>query len=267
MSTKLTKSISNASEEDDKEVSNLIESFALMPQLMDKYESRFFGVNQSDLYRPAGMVVPKLPMYHPYHPFRRTNDIDDILQVPLAMILPNNDLAPQSLLDLITIGNIKVPVTPYFIAQTLPYQPETEVICRYQYGLFPEAKGEMKGNQAIWAQSFLYGKDNDVSQIPPTQIKIYESKKNEVSPTILCGNSMALDKVQNLRGTGLWSLVLGSYTGTLDDESQLFTEVSHAFLGFTYFIQDDDRYNNFLCSIRNKQPKDIMDIITNEYLS
>ena len=36
-----------------------------------------------------------------YHPFRNTLGDDDILQVPLAVILPNTDLIPQPLLKLI----------------------------------------------------------------------------------------------------------------------------------------------------------------------
>ncbi|KAL7539836.1 hypothetical protein ACHAXR_009653 [Thalassiosira sp. AJA248-18] len=199
-------------EEDEEEVlSDLTESLTLMPQIIEKYETRFLRVEQSELYKPTGMVMPKLPMYHPYHPFKN-NSNDDILQVPLAMILRNADLAPPPLVEYIKKNNIDVP-TIFFIAQTLPYGSDTEVICRYQYALFPEAKGEMKGHQSIWAQSVVYEKDKLFARVPPTEIKIYESEKGKVvSPTILCGDSMKLGNVEILRGRGLWSLVLGSYT-------------------------------------------------------
>ena len=160
---------------DDEDISSLTESFAaLMPQqLIDKYETRFYNCEQSDLYKPSGMVIPKLPMYHPYHPFRNTIEDDDILQVPLAIILPNIDLVPQPLLKLIANTNVKI--TPYFIVQTLPYKPDTQVICRYQYALFPNATSEMSGHESIWAQSYIYNaaskdKVEIMKQIEPTQI-------------------------------------------------------------------------------------------------
>lgn len=241
----------------DDALSDLIESFALMPQIIDKYETRFLGVQQSELYKPAGMVIPKLPMYHPYHPFKYTNNGDDILQVPLAIILPNTDMVPLPLLEHVTKSGIDPPLTPYFIAQTLPYSPETEVICRYQYALFQEAECEMKGNQSIWTQSIIYEKKNMIAQLPATQIKIYESEKNKVSHTILCGDSMKLDTLDNLRGKGIWSLVLGSHSGAVGDDG-LFTEISQAFIGFTYFIPDNDAYKDFLSLVRDKTPKEVL---------
>jgi len=51
---------------------------------------------------------------------------------------------------------------------------------------------------------------------------------------------MKLDTVNTLIGKGIWSLVLGSNSGTLnevDDDGML--EISHAFVGYTYFLQDD----------------------------
>jgi len=247
---------------DDDTLSDLIEIFALMPHIIDKYETRFFGAQQSELYKPAGIVIPKLPMYHPYHPFKNVTNGDDILQVPLAIVLSNTDLVPLPLLELITKCNTKAYITPYLIAQTLPYDPETEVICRYQYALFQEAKSEMKGHQSIWAQSIIYEKNNEFAQLPATQIKIYESEKNKESPTptILCGNSMKLDTVENLRGKGMWSLVLGSHSGTVGDDG-LLTEISQAFVGFTYFIPDDDSYKDFLCLLRNKSPREALECI------
>jgi hypothetical protein len=250
---------------DEEKMVDLVESFTLMPQIMEKYESRFLEVQQSELHKPAGMVIPKLPMYHPYHPFRKTTR-DDILQVPLAMILPNTELVPRKLMDYVKQNNIKIPIVPYCLAQTLPYEDDTEVIPRYQYAFFPDAEGEMKGFEAIYAQSIIYEKDTVFARFMPTQIKIYESKKNELSPTILCGDSkMVLQSaeeanqnlctVENLRGKCLWSLVLGSYTETLTDG--ILTEVSRAFLGCTYFIPDG-KYMDFLEMIRDKPPCDVV---------
>ena len=239
--------------------------FALIPQLIDKYETRFWEVEQSELYKPAGIVIPKLPMYHPYHPFRNTShDVDEgddmMLQVPLAFVLPSFDLVPTPLLNFIKERNIDGLITPYFTAQTLPYDPDTEVICRYQYCLFPDAKSEMMGNQSIWAQSIVYEQDKEIVYIPPTAIKIYASERNTLSPTILCGNSMRLETVRYLRGKCICSLVLGSPIDTVD-HAGLFTEISRAFVGFTYFIPNTDAYNEFLRLVRNKTPAEIMTYI------
>mmetsp|Transcript_25699 Transcript_25699/g.53676 ORF Transcript_25699/g.53676 Transcript_25699/m.53676 type:complete len:298 (-) Transcript_25699:190-1083(-) len=264
---------------DDAVVSDLIDSFAkIMPQVMDKYETRFSNVEQSELYKPAGMILPKLPMYHPYHPFGNVTNGDDILQVPLAMILRDSTTdcwgpllqPPPQLRE--QCKQFDGGITFYFIAQTLPYNPETSVICRYQYSLFPKAESEMNGHESIWAQSFVYEKNSYEEScyprvFPATQIKIYESdKRKDVSPTILCGDSMELDTVENLKGRALWSLVLGSRTGDVsvtgdDDDNNygMFTDVSHAFLGLTYFIPDDDgAYQNFIRSIRDKSPGEIL---------
>ena len=260
---------------DDEDISSLTESFAaLMPQqLIDKYETRFYNCEQSALYKPSGMVIPKLPIYHPYHPFRNTIGDDDILQVPLAVILPNTDLIPQPLLKLIANTNNKI--IPYFIVQTLPYKSDTEVICRYQYALFPNATSEMSGHESIWAQSFIYyaankDKEEIMKRIEPTQIKIYESDKTkDKSPTILCGNSMKLDTVNNLIGRGIWSLVLGSNSGTLNEEEDdgMFNEISHAFVGYTYFLQDDDAYTQFLSLMKDKKTlNDVLEYIIPEFI-
>ena len=275
-----TKDSNNNNDDDD--ISNLTKSFAaLMPQqLIDKYETRFYNnCQQSALYKPSGMVIPKLPMYHPYHPFRNTLGDDDILQVPLAVILPNTDLIPQPLLKLIANTNNKI--IPYFIVQTLPYKSDTEVICRYQYALFPNATSEMSGHESIWAQSYIYNaankdKEEIMKQIEPTQIKIYESNKNQdISPTILCGNSMKLDIVNNLIGKGIWSLVLGSNLGTLNEEEEeeeeddgMFNEISHVFVGYTYFLQDnDDAYTQFLSSMKdNETLNDVLEYIIPEFI-
>jgi hypothetical protein len=131
-------------------------SFEVMPQIFDKYISHFFNVAQSELHKPAGMVLPKWPIYHPYHPFNKT-DGDDILQVPLAMTLPDTKYVPRPLLDI--ISTLDVQVVPYFVAQTLPYEDDTEVIPRYQYALFPDAKSEMKGFESIYAQCIIYEED------------------------------------------------------------------------------------------------------------
>ena len=257
---------------DDEDISSLTESFAaLMPQqLIDKYETRFYNCEQSALYKPSGMVIPKLPMYHPYHPFRNTAG-DDILQVPLAVILPNTDLVPQPLLKLIANTNNKI--IPYFIVQTLPYKPDTEIICRYQYALFPNATSEMSGHESIWAQSYIYddaNKDNEevIKHIEPTQIKTYHSDKTkDKSPTILCGNSMKLDTVQNLIGKGIWSLVLGSNSSTLNEEEEMFNEISHVFVGYTYFLQDDDAYTQLLSLMKDKKTlNDVLECIIPEFI-
>jgi len=260
----------------DDGISNLTESFAaLMPQqLIDKYETRFYNnCKQSNLYKPSGMVIPKLPMYHPYHPFRNTIGDDDILQAPLAVILPNTDLVPQPLLKLIANTNTKNKIIPYFIVQTLPYKPVTEIICRYQYALFPNATSEMSGHESIWAQSYIYNaankeKEEIIKQIEPTQIKIYESDKTkDKSPTILCGNSMKLDTVDNLIGKGIWSLVLGSNSGTLNEEDGMFTEISHVFVGYTYFLKDDDAYTQFLSLMKDKKTlNDVLECIIPELI-
>jgi hypothetical protein len=234
---------------------NLIDlPFALMPQIIDKYETRFWGVEQSELHKQIGMVIPKLPLYHPYHPYPTG---DDILQVPLAIILSNTDLVPDPLLKLITERKFGAPPTPYFLAQTLPYESETEIICRYQYCLFPDAKSEMSGHQSVWAQSVIYDHEKELLHSHPTAIKIYESEKNKVSPTILCGNSMKFDKVVNLRGKGIWSLVLGSDSDAVDDAGFL-TQTLKAFIGFTYFIPNDEAYNELLSLVRNKSPADLL---------
>ncbi len=234
--------------------------FALIPQIIDKYETRFWGVEQSELYKPTGIVIPKLPMYHPYHPFNNaTHDVDGddmMLQVPLAFVLPDLDLVPHPLMKFIKERNIDDLITPYFIIQTLPYDTETEVICRYQYCLFPDAKSEMMGHQSIWAQSIVYEQDKEIN-IPPTAVKIYESEKNTLSPTILCGNSMRLENVRYLMGKCIWSLVLGSPIDTVD-HAGLFTEISRAFVGFTYFIPNADAYNEFLRLVRNKTPAEFI---------
>ncbi|KAL3772799.1 hypothetical protein ACHAW5_009331 [Stephanodiscus triporus] len=232
----------------------------LIPQIIDGYETRFLGVLQSELYKPAGMILPKLPIYHPYHPFKNVTHGDNILQVPLAIILPNTDQVPRQLLEHIAKRNI-APLTPYFIAQTLPYESETEVICRYQYALFPEAKCEMKGQQSMWAQSIIYERDKEFAHLPATAVKICESDKDAVSPTILCGDSMKLDTVVNLGGKGIWSLVVGSKSGALDEDGFL-SEITQVFVGFTFFIPDDHAYEKFLLSIRNKSPTDVMSRIS-----
>ena len=106
----------NNKNDDDQAMAELIESFSLMPQIMDKYETRFLRVEQSELYKPAGMIIPKLPMYHPYHPFKNVTNGDDILQVLLAIILPNTDLVPLPLLEHITKNNMDDQIiTPYFL--------------------------------------------------------------------------------------------------------------------------------------------------------
>lgn len=236
--------------------------FALIPQIIDKYETRFWGVQQSELYKPTGMIIPRLPIFHPYHPFKNvTHDLVDgddlMLQVPLAIALPNTELVPHPLLEIISEKNIDGIITPYFIGQTLPYDPDTEVICRYQYCLFQDATSEMMGHQSIWAQSVIYVQDRELVRIPPTAIKIYESEKNTLSPTILCGNSMKLEQVQHLRGKGIWSLVLGSQIDTVD-HTGLLKDISQAFVGFTYFIPDGDAYNDFLRSMKNKPPAEVI---------
>ncbi len=253
-----TSSSSNKSryEMDDDTTSDCIQPFALMPQIIDGYETRFWGVLQSELYKPTGMIMPKLPIYHPYNPFKNVTYGDHILQVPLAIVLPNTDFVPQQLLELIS-KKISAPVTPYFIAQTLPYLSETEVICRYQYALFPEAKCEMMGYQSMWAQSIIFERDKEFAILPVTAVKIHESDIDALSPTILCGNSMKLDTVVNLSGKRICSLVVGSHSSSLDDDGFL-SEISNAFVGFTYFIPDDNAYKEFLLFIRNKTPTDLI---------
>jgi hypothetical protein len=141
-------------------------SFKLMQQIFDKYTSHFFNVAQSELHKPAGMVLPKLPIYHPYHPFNKTVG-DYALQVPLAMTLLDTKFVPHSLMDI--ISTLDVHAVPYFVAQTLPYEDDTEVIPRYQYALFPDAKSEMKGFESTYAQGIIYEKNIYLQQFLPHQ--------------------------------------------------------------------------------------------------
>lgn len=96
--------------------------FIIQSQLMDKYKTQFFN---------AGTVIPKLPMYHPYHLFKRTLG-DDVLEVPLAMILPDLELVPKPLLGIISTIKAHVPIISFFVAQTLPYEVDIKVIPKYQ---------------------------------------------------------------------------------------------------------------------------------------
>lgn len=282
----------------DNSNSNNSNYFTIIPQVIDG-ETRFgVGVHPSELYQPTGMVLPKLPIYHPYHPLNNciTNaeNEDIILQVPLAMILPSFDdlhssslVPPRELLDFIAKQNKNVnyytstQTTYYIIVQTLPYTPQTRIICRYQYALFPQAKSQMKGKESIWTQSIIYNhhRDNDNDnntaeriRYPPTSIKIYESNKDSanISPTILCGNSMVLDTVENLCGNAIWSHVVGSSTDTtstspppmVDFDNGVSLVNIHSYIGLTYFLPNDE-YDNFVREIQDKQsPVDIINWIT-----
>lgn len=256
---KTSKMASTQNNNDDNE-------FIIQSQLLDKYKTRFFNTNPSELHYPAGMVIPKLPMYHPYHPFKRTFG-DDVLQVPLAMILPDLKLVPKSLLDIISTINVSIPIISYFVAQTLPYEDDTEVIPRYQYAIFQNAKGEMKGFESMYAQSIIYEGDNLFGEFLPTSIKVYESEKNTVSPTILCGpTKLVLENdpestctVDTLRGRYLWSLVLGSAEDKVIDG--FLENTSHAFVGCTYFIRGERGYQNFLNWMKHKSPREVLDVL------
>lgn len=284
---------SGIDDDDNNNNNNNSKFFTIIPQVIDGYETRFgVGAHPSELYQPTGMVLPKLPIYHPYHPLNNciTNaeNEDVIFQVPLAMILPSfNDLhslvPPRELLDFIAKRNKNVnyttstPTTHYIIVQTLPYTPQTRIICRYQYAFFPQAKAQMKGKESIWTQSIIYNhhRDNDNDnntaeriRYPPTSIKIYESDKDSpnISPTILCGNSMVLDTVENLCGNAIWSYVVGSTdTSTsppIIDLNDGFLVNVHSFIGLTYFLPNDE-YNNFIREIQDKpSPVDIINWIT-----
>jgi hypothetical protein len=279
--------------------------FTIIPQVLDGYKTRFgAGVHPSELYQPTGMVLPKLPMYHPYHPLNNcianAENEDVILQVPLAMILPSVDdlhplVPPQELLDFIAkrnrnmnISSSTIPTTYYIIVQTLPYTPNTQILCRYQYALFPNAKCQMKGYESIWAQSIIYNhhsnsnnnNNNNMNnatddsnntaerrRYPPTSIKIYESNKDSptISPTILCGNSMVVDIVENLCGNAIWSYIVGSNTSCTsppivddDEDGFIVNNIDHTYIGLTYFLPHDE-YNNFIREIQDKQsPADII---------
>ena len=55
--------------DDDGNNNNSSKFFTIIPQVIDGYETRFgVGVHPSELHQPTGMVLPKLPIYHPYHP-------------------------------------------------------------------------------------------------------------------------------------------------------------------------------------------------------
>ena len=266
--------------------------FTIIPQVIDGYETRFgVGVHPSELYQPTGMVLPKLPIYHPYHPLNdcitNAENEDVILQVPLAVTLPSFDdlhslVPPRELLDFIAKRNKDVsytstPTTYYIIVQTLPYTPQTRIICRYQYALFPQAMAQMKGKESIWTQSIIHNhhRDDDNNntaeriRYPPTSIKIYESNKDSpnISPTILCGNSMVLDTVENLCGNAIWSYVVGSTdTSTsppiVDSDDGFLVNTDHSYIGLTYFLPNDE-YNNFIREILDKQsPVDVINWIT-----
>ena len=79
---------------------------------------------------------------------------------------------------------------------------------------------------------------------------------------------MEIDTVQNLVGKGIWSLVLGSNSGTFNEEDGMFTEISHVFVGYTYFLQDnDDVYTQFLSLIKDKKTlNDILECIIPELM-
>mmetsp|Transcript_17851 Transcript_17851/g.37286 ORF Transcript_17851/g.37286 Transcript_17851/m.37286 type:complete len:265 (+) Transcript_17851:83-877(+) len=237
------------------------ETFAILPQIMEDYETRFWRVEQSELYKPAGVIAPKLPLYHPYHPFTNVTNGYDLPQVPLATKFDNyTDVAPHHLLDMVSAIN-PTEVQTFFVVQSLPYLPGIPVIARYQYGVFPDAKSEMKGFQSIWAQGIVFDhKSEAISKLPPTKIKIYESTKNELSPTILCGNTMKLDVVENLKGRGVWSLVVSSENGEVGDDG-LFINKCRVFVGYTHFLEDDDEYNNVLEFLRRKSPREFLGCI------
>ena len=204
------------------------EPFTLIPQCLGGYQTLFWGVDQSDLYYPTGMVAPQYPLYHPYHPFLNVTEKDEIPQVPIAMPLLNYErMAPLALLKL--LPEIKARIIPFFVVQTLPYGAQTPVIARYQYGLFPDGKRMMKGTRAIFAQGIVYEGDKEFARFPSTTITIHESKKDEMSPTILSGNSMALSNAGELQGKGLWSLVLGSSTNALGS-NRLFSTVTQVYI-------------------------------------
>jgi hypothetical protein len=50
---------------------------------------------------------------------------------------------------------------------------------------------------------------------------------------------------------------VGSPIGALDDDGFL-SEISQAFVGFTYFIPDHHAYKKFIRLIRNESPTDVM---------
>ena len=84
---------------------------------------------------------------------------------------------------------------------------------------------------------------------------------------------MKLNTVNNLIGKGIWSLVLGSNLGTLNEEEEeeedgIFTETSHVFVGYTYFLQDnDDAYTQFLSSMKdNETLNDVLEYIIPEFI-
>jgi hypothetical protein len=134
----------------------------------------------------------------------------------------------------------------------------------------------MKGHESIWAQSRIYNHHSNNNsnsnknaaddsnntaerrRYPPTSIKIYESNKDSptISPTILCGNSMVVDTVENLCGNAIWSYVVGSSTDTtsppiVDDEDGFIVDnIDHSYIGLTYFLPHDE-YNNFIMDLSN----------------
>ena len=234
------------------------EPFTLMPQLLGGYQTLFWGVDQSDLYHPTGMVAPQYPLYHPYHPFLNVTKKDEIPQVPIAMPLLNYErMAPLALLKL--LPEIKSHIIPFFVVQSLPYGEQTSVIARYQYGLFPDGKRMMRGTQAIFAQGIVYEGDKEFARFPSTTITIHESKKDEISPTVLSGNSMALSYAGELQGKGLWSLVLGSSTNALGSNG-LFSTVTQAYIGYTFFL-GDRQYDAFIRFARGKSPREFYDYL------
>ena len=126
----------------------------------------------------------------------------------------------------------------------------------------------MKGFESMYAQSILFEEDVEFARFPPTPVKIYESEKDKVSPTILCGPSkMILNgeaeicTARTLRGRCLWSFVLGSHSNAMQDG--FLTNASHFFVGCTHFISDETEYQNFLDWMKDKSPiNDIPDLIS-----
>eukprot|EP00956_Cyclotella_meneghiniana_P043627 scaffold280098_cov76-Cyclotella_meneghiniana.AAC.2 len=125
----------------------------------------------------------------------------------------------------------------------------------------------MKGFESMYAQSIIYEGDNLFGEFLPTSIKIYESEKNKVSPTILCGpTKLVLNNdpestctVDTLQGRYLWTLVLGSAEDKVIDG--FLENTSHAFVGCTYFIRGERGYQNFLNWMTHKSPKEVLDVL------
>ena len=141
----------------------------------------------------------------------------------------------------------------------------------YQYAFFPNATSEISGHESIWAQSFIYNsrrKKRLWNKFNQSKLKYTKVTRKKTNHQLLCGNSMKLDTVNNYPYQ-----VLGSNSGTLKEEEveEKMMECLQRYLmfiiGYTYFLQDDDAYNQFLSLMKDKKAlNDVLECIIPEFI-